>query len=269
MMNEGSGWPSLILATPSNTLVMRQGQNNKRSRGRPNNRKSQSGRTFDSNGPDVKIRGTAAHIYEKYQSLARDAQASGDRIIAENYLQHAEHYFRMMLAAEGPAGIQNRMNQMQARSAVPGGPNGQSGDGEEATGQEAVSSAGNGANGQQPRVDNRENDDGRPQASDKSDEASGPAGADSANGPGEASVAASAGESPSPNGAADDHAGNGAAAPPGDGQGDGAEAPAAAAGDGRGAPKRRGRPPRARAEAPATPAAEPSEAGSKTSEPAS
>jgi hypothetical protein len=55
-------------------------------------------RTFDSNGPDVKIRGSAAHIYEKYQTLARDAHASGDRIGAENYLQHAEHYYRILTA---------------------------------------------------------------------------------------------------------------------------------------------------------------------------
>lgn len=55
-------------------------------------------RNFDSNGPDVKIRGTAAHIFERYCQLARDANASGDRIAAENYLQHAEHYFRIMTA---------------------------------------------------------------------------------------------------------------------------------------------------------------------------
>ncbi len=55
-------------------------------------------RTFDSNGPDVKIRGTAAHIYEKYQALARDAHASGDRVGAENLLQHAEHYYRVLNA---------------------------------------------------------------------------------------------------------------------------------------------------------------------------
>jgi hypothetical protein len=55
-------------------------------------------RTFDSNGPDVKIRGTAAHIYEKYQALARDAHASGDRVGAENLLQHAEHYYRILNA---------------------------------------------------------------------------------------------------------------------------------------------------------------------------
>lgn len=57
-------------------------------------------RSYESNGPDVKIRGTAQHIAEKYQQLARDAQASGDRIMSENYLQHAEHYQRIVAAAQ-------------------------------------------------------------------------------------------------------------------------------------------------------------------------
>ena len=75
---------------------MRQGQQNRRGRGR--NRKSHNplSRSFESNGPDVKIRGTPAHIAEKYLSLARDAQSSGDPVLAENYLQHAEHYLRSM-----------------------------------------------------------------------------------------------------------------------------------------------------------------------------
>jgi hypothetical protein len=57
-------------------------------------------RTYDSTGPEVKIRGSASHVYEKYLQLARDANASGDRIMAESYLQHAEHYFRIMAAAQ-------------------------------------------------------------------------------------------------------------------------------------------------------------------------
>ena len=82
---------------------MRQGPSNRRARGRG----SSSGRrgnlpnrnqTFDSNGPDVRIRGTAFQVNEKYQALARDASASGDRIMAENYLQHAEHYYRIIAA---------------------------------------------------------------------------------------------------------------------------------------------------------------------------
>jgi hypothetical protein len=78
---------------------MRNGQN-KRMRGR--NRKSHNPltRVYESNGPDVKIRGTATHVAEKYLQLARDAQSSGDPVSAENYLQHAEHYFRMIASAQ-------------------------------------------------------------------------------------------------------------------------------------------------------------------------
>src|SRR6202166_5153341 len=58
--------------------------------------------TFDSNGPNVKIRGNAYQVFERYVALAREAQSSGDRVAAENLYQHAEHYFRMMnLAGEG------------------------------------------------------------------------------------------------------------------------------------------------------------------------
>jgi hypothetical protein len=57
-------------------------------------------RSYESNGPDVKIRGTAQHIAEKYLQLARDAQSSGDTIMAESLLQHAEHYFRLIAAAQ-------------------------------------------------------------------------------------------------------------------------------------------------------------------------
>src|SRR5438094_3285938 len=80
---------------------MRNGQN-KRMRGRNNHRKGQNPttRVHESNGPDVKIRGTPSHIAEKYIQLARDAQASGDPISAENYYQHAEHYLRLIAAAQ-------------------------------------------------------------------------------------------------------------------------------------------------------------------------
>jgi hypothetical protein len=84
---------------------MRNGQ--KRMRGRNNNnnnphRKSQNPltRVYESNGPDVKIRGTASHIAEKYIQLARDSQSSGDPVAAENYYQHAEHYFRLIAVAQ-------------------------------------------------------------------------------------------------------------------------------------------------------------------------
>ncbi len=92
---------------------MRQGQQNRRGRGRNNNGGGSSGgggggnhnrkgqnpltRSFESTGPDVKLRGTPAHIAEKYITLARDAQSSGDPVLAENYLQHAEHYNRIIM----------------------------------------------------------------------------------------------------------------------------------------------------------------------------
>ncbi|HZD24939.1 MAG TPA: DUF4167 domain-containing protein, partial [Alphaproteobacteria bacterium] len=92
---------------------MRQGAPQKRGRGRPGRRGVNTlNRTFDSSGPDVKVRGTAMTVYEKYQALARDASASGDRIAAENYLQHAEHYFRIMQAAKQQA----QQNQPQPSS---------------------------------------------------------------------------------------------------------------------------------------------------------
>jgi len=96
---------------------MRNGQNNKRMRNRNNNnnnnRRGQNPmtRVFESNGPDIKIRGTASHIAEKYLQLARDARSSGDPVAAENYYQHAEHYFRLIAAAQE----QFRQNQPQPR----------------------------------------------------------------------------------------------------------------------------------------------------------
>lgn len=77
-------------------------QGSKRSRGRGRKSSGNVNRSFDSNGPDVKVRGTATHIFEKYQQLARDAQSSGDKVLSESYLQHAEHYYRVMMAMQPP-----------------------------------------------------------------------------------------------------------------------------------------------------------------------
>ena len=98
----------------------------KRSRGRGRRPQNNHSRAFDSTGPDVKIRGTASHVYEKYLQLARDAGSAGDRVMAENYLQHAEHYFRILLAQGiqpgqqqgAPAGQQPNGS---ADSRIPGG----------------------------------------------------------------------------------------------------------------------------------------------------
>jgi len=107
---------------------MRNGQ--KRMRGRNNNnngghRKSQNPltRVYESNGPDVKIRGTASHIAEKYIQLARDAQSSGDPVAAENYYQHAEHYFRLIAAAQEQFRQQNPYYNPQQQN-QPGAPQG-------------------------------------------------------------------------------------------------------------------------------------------------
>jgi hypothetical protein len=57
-------------------------------------------RSYDSRGPDVRVRGTALHVAERYLQLARDANTASNPVAAENYLQHAEHYFRLMAAAQ-------------------------------------------------------------------------------------------------------------------------------------------------------------------------
>jgi Domain of unknown function (DUF4167) len=81
---------------------MRNGQKRMRGRNRKGGGHHQNplSRMYESNGPDVKIRGTASHVAEKYLQLARDAQSSGDPVAAENYYQHAEHYFRLIAAAQ-------------------------------------------------------------------------------------------------------------------------------------------------------------------------
>jgi len=80
-------------------------------------------RSLESNGPEVKIRGTAAQIYEKYSQYARDSQQGGDRVKYENYLQHAEHYFRIM-AATMP---RDRLFQQQGEGGAPYQTQGQGG----------------------------------------------------------------------------------------------------------------------------------------------
>ena len=121
--------------------------NNKRSRGgRSNNRRPHimgggggggggGNRSFDSNGPDVKIRGTAAQIFDRYCQLARDANSSGDRVAAENFLQHAEHYYRIMLAN----GLVNQQRNQQQNGQPNGNGNG-NGQGDEDGGEDDTTS---------------------------------------------------------------------------------------------------------------------------------
>jgi hypothetical protein len=80
---------------------------------------------FDSNGPDIRVRGTAQQLFEKYLQLGRDATSGGDRVMAEGYLQYAEHYFRVL----------NLMNQAAAQQNQGGGQGGQI-NGHQASGQQ-------------------------------------------------------------------------------------------------------------------------------------
>jgi hypothetical protein len=79
---------------------------------------------FDSNGPDMRLRGTAQQLFEKYLQLGRDATGSGDRVTAEGYFQHAEHYFRILNAMSQAQGggqqQQQRRYQSVPDTGVPG-----------------------------------------------------------------------------------------------------------------------------------------------------
>ncbi len=115
---------------------MKPGQNSKlRMRGRMNNGGGGGGggggkrhmpmrnTTYDSNGPDIRVRGNAHQVLEKYLALARDASSQGDRIAAENYYQHAEHYFRTINSQnqnqQGGQNNQQRFNNNQQRPSTP------------------------------------------------------------------------------------------------------------------------------------------------------
>jgi len=87
---------------------------NRRSRSRNSGKRPGGRNNFESNGPDVKVRGTAQQVLEKYLALGRDATSSGDRIAAESYFQHAEHYYRIA-NADGQGGNAQGANQQGRR----------------------------------------------------------------------------------------------------------------------------------------------------------
>ena len=104
---------------------MRQPQNAKRGRGRGRRGNGGGGNhvpnrntSYESNGPDVKLRGNAQQLHEKYIALAHDASSSGERIAAEAYSQFADHYFRLHQAAVGAA--ETKRQQEQAAQAANG-----------------------------------------------------------------------------------------------------------------------------------------------------
>lgn len=130
---------------------MRQGSNSgRRPRGRTNRKQHGGGggqsrtHTFDSNGPDGRVRGNARQVYEKYLTLARDASSAGDRIAAEAYYQHAEHYFRILNDSTDPQSAGRRQEERPAQAYNGNSP--EAGDGE--------SAAANGNRQQQPAKTN-------------------------------------------------------------------------------------------------------------------
>ena len=87
---------------------MRQGNNSRRSRGRGNGKRQPRGSNqIDSHGPEVRVRGTAQQVFDKYLALGRDATSIGDRIVAENMFQHAEHYSRILALSQENAEHRN------------------------------------------------------------------------------------------------------------------------------------------------------------------
>jgi len=91
---------------------MKNASNPRRGRGRNSGKRNQNsrGRNFDSGGNDVKVRGSAQQVLDKYLTLARDASMAGDRIAAEGFFQHAEHYFRVLNPEGGKPGNQKDRN---------------------------------------------------------------------------------------------------------------------------------------------------------------
>jgi hypothetical protein len=104
---------------------------------------------FDSNGPDVRVRGTAQQLFEKYLQLGRDATSSGDRVMAESYFQHAEHYFRI-LNAINQAAAQQQQSQHNGQGGYPNGQRRPGLDGEEPVADSAPGT------GDQPTTESRE-----------------------------------------------------------------------------------------------------------------
>jgi len=109
---------------------------------------------FDSNGPDLRIRGTAQQLFEKYLQLGRDATSAGDRVMAESYFQHAEHYFRIVNAI-------NQATQPAPQSHYQGGPAPQQNasghyNGQRRQGEESQEDDQQGSYGEQPSVESRE-----------------------------------------------------------------------------------------------------------------
>lgn len=99
------------------------GHHNNSNSFRPRSASSLRQQTFDSNGPEVRVRGNAWQVYEKYQALARDATSNSDPVLAENLLQHAEHYYRIIEAINEATDAEQRQRQTQYPAQQPDMPN--------------------------------------------------------------------------------------------------------------------------------------------------
>ncbi|WP_283178022.1 DUF4167 domain-containing protein [Gemmobacter sp. 24YEA27] len=112
-------------------------------------------RVFDSSGPEGKVRGTPQQIIEKYQTLARDAQLSNDRVAAENFLQHAEHYTRMLAEAQRELAVEQEARQQQYQQTGTGQSSGNQSSGNQNGGQYGNQNGGNRDNRERGERDNR------------------------------------------------------------------------------------------------------------------
>jgi len=135
--------------------------NKSRSRNKNNNRRTNNvgnvvNRVFDSAGPEGKVRGTPQQIIEKYQALFRDAQLSGDRVAAENFQQHAEHYTRLLSEAQREINERRDAQQAQQQQNNNNGQNANNNNNQQ-----------NNGSGQQPQV---QSEHSQPQQSEKRDE---------------------------------------------------------------------------------------------------
>ncbi len=129
---------------------MRQAQHKNRSRSRNRRQPNPANRVYESNGPGVKVRGTAQHIADKYMQLGRDALASGDAVKAEGFFQYAEHYLRIIAAAQEQiqARRQQQMEQREQRMRGNGRDRNAASDNQP----EAASADGNGSAGREEKV---------------------------------------------------------------------------------------------------------------------
>ena len=134
-------------------------QQNRRGRGRGRKPQNPLSRSYESNGPDVKVRGTASHVAEKYMSLARDALSSGDIVAAESYLQHAEHYNRIVMAAQSQASPQSAQPADQANGGGRPQQNAEAGGGENS--EPKAADAGTGSRDHERHAGSREHHGGR------------------------------------------------------------------------------------------------------------